>query len=257
MALRRRPPLSRWEGDDVIGDYDYKSMLDEASRKTNAAVVQAEQFRQERDDRARMLESSNAERRRIVGVFSEAIGAFVANGLDVVGILGPELEEQVHTIVESEQPAKGETREELRAARDAAKLAAGKVRGVLAAVLDALRCASNENDCQRICDGDGSGMCQCDYVSKGATRALALAEAALKDDPIPAEIRRTLYAACRTESGGTIEVDHRDTPRQIGGGQYHIEAYHLGDGLFLARWREGGEFSAWEFVRGEKGDDDE
>ncbi len=114
-----------------------EAQCDEMTERAAKLAGRLEAATKERDDRARMLESSNKERRRIVGIFQEAIGAVILNGLDVSKILGPELEEQVHGIVELEQPAKGETREELRAARDAAKLAAGKVRGVLREVLNA------------------------------------------------------------------------------------------------------------------------
>ena len=120
--------------------------------------------------------------------------------------------------------------------RDAAKAAAEKVRGVLREVLDYKPLALPHLVKGLLC-GD----------------LLARAEAAsLESDTVPAEIRHTLYAGYRIEVDGKIVIDHRDVPRQIGGGKYHIEAYHLGDGMFCVRWCEHGEFCPWEIVRSEK-----
>ena len=93
-----------------------------ASRsERDTAFARAEKAEKERDDHARLLKASNDDRQRTVGIFQEAVGAMILHGLDVREILGSELEQQVHRIVELEKPAKGETRDKLRAERDEAK----------------------------------------------------------------------------------------------------------------------------------------
>lgn len=167
--------------------------VDKARRERDDETAEVVQPTKERNDCIRLLRASNVDRLRIVGIFQEAIGAFVLHGLDLRKILGAELEEQVHGIVELEQPAKGETRDELRAALAASQAEVERLEKELAQHVAAL-----------------------DFEHRSANAALSAKEKAESDLCIALNDAKTIIARCDAATAALAErTAERDEQRKL------------------------------------------